>query len=108
MGFHTRLTPGNRRHVDVHADTAARCGLAGGARETGTTQVLDADNQALVQQLEACLDQALLLERIANLNARPLVAVVCLGEAGRGQHAHTSDAVTTGAGAQQDGQVPDS
>ena len=56
VGLHPRLPSGHGRHVHVHADPAARRRLAGGTRQPGATQVLDADNQPLVEQLEARLD----------------------------------------------------
>ena len=41
----------------------------------GGAEVLDADDQAGVEELEARLDQPLLLERVADLHARALVVV---------------------------------
>ena len=102
-----RLAPRHLRHVDVHADTAAAGRLGGGAGEARAPEVLDADDQAGVEQVEAGLDQALLLERVADLHARALGRVVgVVAEAGRGQHRHAADAVAPGGRAEQHGQVP--
>ena len=65
------------------------------------------DDQPCVEDLEARLDQPLLLERVAHLHAGALVVVGALGaEAGRGQHAGPADPVATGRRAEQHGQVP--
>jgi hypothetical protein len=63
------------RDVHVHADAPARGRLGGRARQACTTEVLDADDQSRVEQLQAGLDQALLLERVTDLDARPLRGV---------------------------------
>ena len=104
--------PGSRAghggDVDVHAHAAARRRLAGGAGEAGAAEVLDADDEAGVEQREAGLDQPLLLERVADLHARALGRVgLVVAEAGRGQHAHAADAVAPGGRAEQHGQVAD-
>ena len=52
-------------------------------RQPGAAEVLDADDQPGVQQREAGLDQALLLERITDLHARALGLVGALAEARR-------------------------
>ena len=87
-------------------DAAARRGLAGRAGEAGAAEVLDADDEAGVEQGQARLDEPLLLERVAHLHGRPLV-VVALLEAGRGQHRHATDAVTPGGRAEQHREVAD-
>ena len=73
-GLHARLAPRDRADVDVHADAARDGRLARRAAEAGAAEVLDPDHQAGVEQLEAGLDQPLLLERVADLHARPLAA----------------------------------
>ena len=105
MGLHAGLPSGNSRHVHVHTYTSPGRRLAGGTGQPGTAQVLDTHHQALVQELEAGLDEPLLLVRVSHLDAGPLVAVVVRRETGRGQHADTADAVPAGAGTQHDGQV---
>ena len=76
-------------------------------REAGAAEVLDADDEAGVEQREAGLDQALLLERIADLHGRAAWPSLALVEAGRGEHAHAADAVAPGRRAEQHGQVAD-
>jgi len=106
VGLHARLTPRYRRHVDVHPDAATGGRLARGAGQPCAAQVLYPDDQPLVQELQARLYEALLLEGVAHLDTGSLVPVAVLGEAGRRQHAHPTDAVAAGAGPQQDRQVP--
>ena len=93
--------------VHVHTHPAARGRFAGGAREAGAAEVLDTEDQVLVEQLEGGLDEALFLERVADLD---IGAFGCLrfgivGEGGRSQHAHAADAVSPRGRAEQDGQV---
>ena len=61
--------------VDVHAEAGVGGRLARRAGEPGAAEVLDADDEAGVEQLEAGLDEALLLVRVADLDARPLGGV---------------------------------
>ena len=56
--------------LDVHAAVTGTGQLAGGAREPGAAEVLDAGDHAGGEQLEGALDQQLLLERVADLDAR--------------------------------------
>ena len=109
-GLHALLAPRHRRHVDVHADAAASGRLAGGAGQAGAAEVLDADDELRVEQLEAGLNQPLLLEGVAHLHAGALGVVgrtgVVAAEAGRGQDADAADAVAPGARPEQHGQVP--
>ena len=74
-GLHARLAPRHGGDVDVHADAAARRGLAGGAGQPGAAEVLDPDHELRVEQLEARLDEALLLEGVAHLDAGSLGVV---------------------------------
>ena len=78
-----------------------------GTGDAGGAEVLDADDQAGVEDLEAGLDEPLLLEGVADLHARPLVVVPVLAEAGRRQHAGAADAVAAGRRAEQHRQVAD-
>ena len=73
--------------------------------QPGAAEVLDADDEAGVEQGQARLDEPLLLERIADLHARPLGLVGAVAEPGAGQHAHAADAVAPGGRAEQHGQV---
>ncbi len=72
VGRHARLATGHGRDVDVHAHAAPGRGLTGGTHQTRPAQVLDTDHQLGVEELEARLDQALLLVGVADLHARPL------------------------------------
>ena len=107
MGFHAGLAPRHGRHVDVHADATAGGGLAGGTGQARSAEVLDADHEPLVEQGEARLDEALLLEGVAHLDAGPLVAVGLLGEARRGEDTDAPDAIAARGGTQQHRQVAD-
>ena len=110
-GLHPWLSARHRAHVDVHAHSpACRC-LRRGTRQTCTTKVLDADDELLVEQREARLDQSLLLIGIADLGARPLGLIeagraVLTSEAGGGEHRHAADAVPAGGRAKQHREVP--
>ena len=71
-GHHRRLAARHRGDVDVHAEPGSRRGLARRAREPRAAQVLDPDDEARVEQLEARLDEPLLLVGVADLDARAL------------------------------------
>ena len=110
-GLHPRLSARHRAHVDVHAHSPARRCLRRGARQTSTAEVLDTDDEPLVEQREAGLDQPLLLVGVADLGARPLGLIeagrsVLTSETGRGEHRHAADAVSSGGRAEQHRQVP--
>ena len=105
---HARLAAGHRRDVDVHAHAPPRRRLAGGAHQSRPAQVLDPHDQLGVEQLEAGLDQPLLLVGIAHLDTRALGRLglgVAPPEARRCQHTDPTDAVPAGRGAEQHGQV---
>jgi hypothetical protein len=96
---------GAQRHgvqVDVHAAVTGARQLGGGARQSGAAQVLDAHDEARVEQLEAALDEHLLGERVTHLHRRELLAPGLLTEGLRRQHRHPADAVETRARAEQD------
>ncbi len=112
-----RLTEQNliRRHigladrhlgdVDRDADVAAGRHLGRRRREAGRAHVLNGHDVAAGDQLEACLEQQLLGERIADLHAR------ALGLGGRRQVLRRErgavDAVAAGAGADGDDRIAD-
>ncbi len=106
---HRLLAQRHGREVDVDADPAARRRLAGGADEAGPAEVLDPDDQPVVEQRQAGLDQPLLLEGIAHLHAGSLGVVLRArsgaAEARRREHAHAADAVAAGRRAQEHDQV---
>ncbi len=99
VGRHVRFAQRHRGHVDVHADATPCRGLARRADETRSTEVLDADDQLGVEQLEAGFDQALLLVGVAHLHARALgrlgLRLGVASEAGRREHADPADPVAT-------------
>ena len=106
--LHARLALGDLGHVDVHAHPAPAGRLAGGAREPGAAEVLDADHEVGVEHLEAGLDEPLLLERVTHLDARPLGRVgVVAAEPRRRQHRHPADAVAPGGRPEQHGEIAD-
>ncbi len=132
VGGHARLAPGDGGDVDVHPHPTPGRRLAGRADQAGPAQILDAHDQPGVEQLQAGLDETLLLVGVADLDARPLgfirgprpalpavAPLACRGptarrgsppapsESGRGENADSADPVTTGGRAQQDGQVAD-
>ena len=103
-GVHARLALGHAREVDVHARAGLRRGLRRRARDAGGAEVLHADGEAGVEQLEARLDEPLLLVRVADLHRRAL-RLGALVEAGRREHARAADAVAPGRRAEQHREV---
>ncbi len=105
--LHARLALVDPRDVHVHPCATLGRRLGGGAREASSAQVLDTHGETGVEQLEAGLDQPLLLERVAHLHAGPLLGILLLvAEAGRGQHRHAADPVATGGRTEQHREVP--
>ena len=102
--FMPGLALGDARDVDVHADATLRRGLRRRAREAGRAEVLHADRELAVEQLEARLDQPLLLERVADLHRRAL-RLAAFFEARRREHARAADAVAAGRRAEQHREV---
>ena len=74
-GRHAGLAAAHRGHVHVHAHAGPGGRLTGGTGQAGPAEVLDADHEAGVQQGEAGLDEALLLEGVPDLHRRALVGV---------------------------------
>ncbi len=103
---HPRLPLGHAGEVDVHPRTGLGRGLRRRARDAGGAEVLHPDREPGVEELEARLDEALLLVGIADLHRRPL-RLVTLGEAGGGEHARPADAVAPGGRPQQHRDVAD-
>jgi hypothetical protein len=66
---HARRPQRYRVEIHLHAAIAGAGQLAGRTRQTGPTQVLDADHQPRGVQLQAAFDQHLLGERITHLDA---------------------------------------
>ena len=88
---------------DPHAAAAGRGELGGGAGHARRAEILNARHQAVTVELEAALDQQLLQERVAHLDAGPLGRVPVTGPAeGRaGQDRRAADAVGPGPRAEQ-------
>ncbi len=80
--------------------------LPGRGGEPRRAEVLQRDEQPLLQQLQAALEQLRLLEGVADLHRRPL-RLVAVAELGRGQHRGAADPVAPGRGAHQDDRVAD-
>ncbi len=86
-----------------HADAAARRHLGGRAGEAGGAHVLDRDDVAASDQLEARLEEELLGEGIADLDLGP-PRLALLAQFLRGE-ARPVDAVAPGAGAHDEQHV---
>ena len=100
-GLHARLAPGHGGHVDVHADPAPGRRLARWRRRGRHHRGPGCPPPAAAsEQLQAGLDQALLLEGVARPGRsaawRRRPARLVAREAGRGQHADPADAVAPG------------
>ncbi len=109
---HRRLAQRDAIEVDRHPAGAAggepgRGRLGQCAGQPGSAEVLDADDEAAVEQLQAELDENLLGERVADLDGRPARRPAALVEGRRRQHGHAADAVPAGLGAEQDDRVAD-
>ena len=83
--------------LDVHAAVAGGGQLGGGAGQAGAAEVLDAGDQPGREQLEGALDEQLLHERVADLDAGPLGRAVAPSKVSDGQHRDAADAVAAGA-----------
>ena len=74
---HPFLTQRHLRHVDLDADVATGRHLGRGTRQAGRAHVLDRDDMPAANELERRLEEQLLGEGVAHLDARPLgVALV--------------------------------
>ena len=88
----------------VHATVTVGGEFAGGARDTGTTEVLNPLDQSGMQHFEGGLDQEFLHERIAHLHAGALGWAFVV-EGFRGQNRYAPDAIAAGAGAVEHHQI---
>ncbi len=103
-----RLAQRHGFDVHVHAHPAPRGRFAGGAGDTGAAEILDTEHEVLVEQLKGCLDQALFLERVADLDVRALCrfGFRVIREGRRSQDAHPADPVAPGARTKEHRQAP--
>ncbi len=91
---HAGLTRRHLIQIQFDADAALGGHLDGRTGQAGGAHVLDGDDRVGGHQFQACLDQQLLGERIADLHGRPLL----LGVGGKlgGRHRGAVDAVAPG------------
>ena len=92
--------------IDVDPDAAARRHLGRRRRESRGAKVLKRDEEALVEELKAALDQLRLLERVADLH-RGALRLVGLVELGGREDRRAADPVAAGGSAHQDDLVAD-
>ncbi len=88
----------------MHATVTVGGEFAGGARDTGTTEVLNPLDQSGMQHFEGGLDQEFLHERIAHLHAGALGWAFVV-ERLRGQNRYAPNAIAAGSGAVEHHQV---
>ena len=105
VGRHAGFALGHVVEVERDADAALVGHLARGGREAGGAHVLDGDDDVLLHQLEAGLDEQLFGERVADLHGRALL-VGFVVELGR-RHGGAVDAVAAGLGADVDDRQAD-
>ena len=104
--LHVGLAQRHAVGVDVEAHVALARHLRAGAGEAGGAEVLHAHHELAVDELEARLDELLLGERVADLDARALL-LERLVELLAGEHAGAADAVAAGLGADEHHVVAD-
>ncbi len=105
VGGHARLARRHLVEVERDAEIALRPHLDRRAGEARGAHVLNRDDGAGLHQLQACFEQPLLGERIADLHCRALLldAMVEL----RRRHRRAADTVAPGLGAEIDDRKPD-
>jgi hypothetical protein len=100
IGGHAGLAAWDLIEIEHHAEVALGAHLHRRAGQPGRAHVLDGDDAILGHDLEACFEQQLFRERIADLHGRPFRFGI-LAEF-RGRHAGAMDAVASGLGAEID------
>ena len=104
LGGEARIAQRHDVEGDVHAAVAGGGQFGCGARQAGGAEVLQGVDHPRLEQFERALDEQLLHERVAHLDARPLArlgGVEALGCEDR----RTADAVTSGGRAVHDDEV---
>ena len=94
---------GAQRHVvevDLHATVTGGSQLGRGAGQARTAQVLDADDDAGLVQVQAALDEDLFCKRVTDLHGWELALRTVL-EGVRCQHGHAANAVQASARAEE-------
>ena len=76
-----------------------------GAGQPGAAEVLDADDEVRGEDLQAALDEQLLRERVADLDARGACVGPASSKVSEASTDDAADAVAAGLGAEQDDQV---
>ena len=103
-GLEARFAARDRVQIDDDPGPRPIRGLRRGAGDAAGTQVLEALDQAALDELEARLDQQLLGERVADLDGGPLRRVV-VGERRARQDRGATDPVASGRRAVEDHEV---
>ena len=106
VGAHAGLTRRHLIQIQFDTDAALARHLDGRTGQAGGAHVLDGDDRVGGHQFQACLDQELLGERIADLHGRPLFLRVG-GKLG-GRHGRAVDAVAPGLRSDVDHRIADS
>ena len=101
---HAGLAPRDRVEVDADAGAGPVRRLRGGAGDAAGTEVLEALDEPALDELERGLDEQLLGERVADLDARSLRRVV-VGEGRAGEDRRAADPVAARRRAEQDDEV---
>ena len=100
------VAQGHEVEVDEHAAVAGRRELGGGTRDAGGAEILDAADDARLEQFEGALDEELLHEGVAHLHAGALGGAVLVEGLGR-EDGGAADAVAAGGRTEQDHLVAD-
>ena len=90
-----RVAQRNAVELDVHATVASTGQLGGGTGDSGGTEILQGLNYPGVEEVKGALDEQLLHERVAHLDAGSLRLALC-SERFRGKDRRATDTVATG------------
>ena len=101
FGAEPRVAQRYQIKINVHSAVTGAGQLGGGTRESRATEVLDSGDQPGCENLQRALDEQLLQEWIADLDAGALAGLGVI-EGLRGEHTDPADAVCAGRGTVQD------